>query len=63
MIRIGKPISGATEDPAITWEMDGNKDRHRIDMALRSKDRNQFPVLNRGFHLISEVQPMSWRQA
>ena len=36
-------------------EVDGNMDGHPIHMALHLKDRNQFTVVNRGFHWISEV--------
>jgi hypothetical protein len=36
-------------------EVDGSMDGHPIHMALHRKDRNQFLLVNRGFHWISEV--------
>jgi hypothetical protein len=44
-----------TRGPGDYLEVDGSMDGNPIHMALHRKDRNQFLIVNRGFHWISEV--------
>src|SRR5450432_1168588 len=34
--------------------LDGNMDSHQVQMQLQLVDRNQFPLVSRGFHWIQE---------
>jgi hypothetical protein len=49
-----KPTSPSSVRPRIKMTLDGNMDGHTVHMQLKLTDRNQFLLVNRGFHRIQE---------